>query len=333
MRLFFACVTYSCLARRRRSSAAANGTYGKVKNKRRYYLRLATNRYRELCRLCEIKGMNAIHKCLIMKAVLKTAEVDSRSGTTRRRSRTRTDNDSLRIESSFDRAIRASINSGHIQDAALACQLAAEYFVTLKVAVTTAATKTTVINKKIEVLVARYLQNARDLYLRWGATAVVQHLEDKYPDILLKDKTTPDAADAAAASASDSGLMMMMMSQQNDDTSDMYFDSSTSGGRRQQYVDLVSTTPSSSSTTSNKYDRDNNNNNNHNYVIDHQRSSCSDDDVDVDVDDDHDDNIRIGILHRRHQNSRRRRRRRRRRGGGGGMNEDESVSVMTDLSL
>jgi PAS domain S-box-containing protein len=72
----------------------------------------------------------------------------------------------------FDRAIQAAKHHGYLQEEALANELAAKFYL--------AREKTTIAKA--------YLQEARYSYLKWGATAKVQDLEQQYAQ-LLKSQT------------------------------------------------------------------------------------------------------------------------------------------------
>jgi predicted ATPase len=142
LRLYFICITFTSLARSR---------------KKRSYVRKAKRFLKDLTNLCNIKGMNSWHKCLILEAHLKSATGWGES----------------RVEAGYDLAIQTSLNSGYQQDAALACQLAGEYFSSLP--------SSGKIEKQPSVVLSqKYLNMARSLYKQWGAYAMVKHLENKY---------------------------------------------------------------------------------------------------------------------------------------------------------
>jgi len=72
---------------------------------------------------------------------------------------------------SYDRAINACLEVGHIHDAALGSELAGEYFLT-----TGHSKSDTVASRTRNKLIRRYFTRARDLYYSWGAHAKVSHL-------------------------------------------------------------------------------------------------------------------------------------------------------------
>jgi hypothetical protein len=147
---FFFCLAYTSLARMKR---------------KRSYIRKARRYLKALTNLCNIKGMNCWHKCLIMEAHLKGATGWGES----------------RVEAGYDLAITASLNSGHQQDAALACQLAGEYFAVLSGEV---ANTNPIVAEARHALSRGYLTKARSLYHQWGAYAMVKHLEIKHGSLL-----------------------------------------------------------------------------------------------------------------------------------------------------
>lgn len=72
---------------------------------------------------------------------------------------------------SYDRAINACLEVGHIHDAALGSELAGEYFL-----IASHSKSDTVASRTRNKLIRRYFTRARDLYHSWGAHAKVSHL-------------------------------------------------------------------------------------------------------------------------------------------------------------
>jgi hypothetical protein len=162
LRLYFTGLTYASLAR---------------STKRRKCRRKARRCYKELKSLCDIKGLNSWHRCMVLEAHLKSMGGKEES----------------RIESTYDRAVQCALSSGHIQDAALACQLAGEYFHSLNVD----SVKTSIVFKAREHLAMRYLHRARGYYVQWGATCLARHLETRYPTYLSPMPRFSDATSIA----------------------------------------------------------------------------------------------------------------------------------------
>ncbi|OQW90916.1 MAG: hypothetical protein BWK79_18365, partial [Beggiatoa sp. IS2] len=74
----------------------------------------------------------------------------------------------------FDHAVTLAVNSGYLQDEALANELAARFY----------------LNRNQKHVARHYLRDAIYAYLRWGAVAKVQQLEQKYPDLLAQTTMT-----------------------------------------------------------------------------------------------------------------------------------------------
>ncbi|KAL3908376.1 MAG: hypothetical protein SGARI_003089 [Bacillariaceae sp.] len=129
----------------------------------RHYRRKARRCYKELKSLCDIKGLNSWHRCLVMEAQLKTMATKEVS----------------RVEATFDRALQCCLSSGHIQDAGLACQLAAEFLSSLPNQ-DQQHQHSAEFGQSNTSLLQKYLDQARSLYYQWGAYRLVQHLEKKY---------------------------------------------------------------------------------------------------------------------------------------------------------
>lgn len=194
LRLFFICLTFTSLARIRRKQP---------------YIRKARRHLKDLTNLCNIKGMNSWHKCLIMEAHLKSVTGWGES----------------RVEAGYDLAIQASLNNGHHQDAALACHLAGEYFASSRM-----AQKNPITAEARDSLSRKYLAKASSLYRQWGAYAMVHHLETKHGSLLKPtlhrdstEKVTVEVYDSFGGSSRiDEGLVsgvLTTQAQANDDVS------------------------------------------------------------------------------------------------------------------
>jgi hypothetical protein len=153
LRLYFSGLTYATLARETR---------------RRAYRRKAWKCYKELTNLCNIKGLNSWHRCMVMETYIKSIMGGPR--------------EDVRVEATYDRAIQSCVSSGHIQDAGLASQLAAEYF--QLVLGGKESTKDPASTQARDPVVSKYLNQARYYYVQWGATSLVRHLEQKYASLL-----------------------------------------------------------------------------------------------------------------------------------------------------
>jgi len=95
---------------------------------------------------------------------------------------------STSIPVAFDRAIETASNDGYGHDAALGSQLAAEYCVSAMQRID----KDSKQYKTMDILLRRYLQQARDLYKAWGAMALIDHLDNRHRSLLI-DPTIIDS--------------------------------------------------------------------------------------------------------------------------------------------
>jgi len=77
----------------------------------------------------------------------------------------------------YDKAIAGARENEYLNEEALSCELAANFF----------------LEKKMNTFAQTYMIKAHQLYKKWGATAKVKHLEDKYPYLLsyIHPETTP----------------------------------------------------------------------------------------------------------------------------------------------
>jgi len=73
----------------------------------------------------------------------------------------------LDAERQYERAIQLSREHGFVQNEAIANEVAARFYLT----------------RGLETIARAHLQNARYLYLRWGAVGKVKHLEQRYPGL------------------------------------------------------------------------------------------------------------------------------------------------------
>ncbi|GAB4382676.1 MAG: hypothetical protein Kow00121_43270 [Elainellaceae cyanobacterium] len=101
--------------------------------------------------MAEHAPMNYLHKFLLVEAERqRVSQADDRAAEL------------------YDRAIHLAEAQGYLQETAVACELAAEFYL-----------------KKEKRFVAKaYLQEARYYYLLWGATAKVRQLEQQHPGLL-----------------------------------------------------------------------------------------------------------------------------------------------------
>lgn len=90
----------------------------------------------------------------------------------------------------YDQAIGAAKNSGHLHEEALANEIAARYYIS---------------QKKPRVAQA-YMQEARALYVRWGARRKVQWLDETYPQFRLASVDLADSLDATATNVTNAAL-------------------------------------------------------------------------------------------------------------------------------
>ena len=171
LRLFLSAIVYSTLARE---------SEGRKKIKKSY-LKKARSCSKELKALCKLKGMKCYHRHLIAEAQIAAADG---SGAT--------------VPKRYNAAITAAYKYDQIHDAALTGQLAAEYFLDMDDGSMSSSLMLEARNK----LVRENLAGARDMYLKWGARSLVNHLETKYhkylePTVGLFDEQST-AGDSAA---------------------------------------------------------------------------------------------------------------------------------------
>ena len=131
-----------------------------MKSRRRCYLRKGRWYLRQLKGFCQSKGTSCWHRCALMEAHLVAAEGKNATA----------------VSAAYDHAIGAATRNGYNHDAALASQLAAEYC--LSVLQRNHANRTDFVT--MEQLARGYLSQARELYLSWGAMALVNHLEERH---------------------------------------------------------------------------------------------------------------------------------------------------------
>jgi hypothetical protein len=151
VRLFFGSLTYATLAL-------------DTTKKKRSYRTKAKKFAQDLKAMCKVKGMNSWHRYLLAEA--HCCAGSAKSGNS--------------IQAKYDNAIAAALKSGHGQDAALGCQLVAEYFLAMQDCILYSE-----LARAQEWTVQQYLTQARDWYLQWGAKGLVRHLETKYSKYLL----------------------------------------------------------------------------------------------------------------------------------------------------
>lgn len=111
-------------------------------------------------------GPNSNHRELLMIADLNLSENEPR-------------------DISYDTAINACLEVGHIHDAALGSELAGEYFLTQEGTDKKGSVAENVRNK----LMKRHFTRARDLYNSWGAHAKVDHLHRTRGDYIVGRKS------------------------------------------------------------------------------------------------------------------------------------------------
>ena len=129
IRVFFSGLTASGMARR----------CGKRK-----YFRRAMRSTAEMRKIMRTRGLNNLHRYLLMQADLAAC--------CKRKRRT--------IKDLYDKAIAAASKAGFVQDAALGNEMAAEYFLSVNDGFWS----------------KHYFTRALELYLEWGARAKVDHL-------------------------------------------------------------------------------------------------------------------------------------------------------------
>ena len=124
---------------------------------------MAKKLLRQLRGFCKTKGRNSWHRCMIMEGHGLSAEGKATAS----------------AQASYDHAIGAAIRSGHIHDAGLGAQLAAEYFLEGD-----DFRGNPVLSKAKDQIIRQYLEQARDHYTEWGAMGLVQHLEQLHSTYL-----------------------------------------------------------------------------------------------------------------------------------------------------
>lgn len=99
-------------------------------------------------------------------------------------------NHSGKGRNTYDRAIEACLDVGHIHDAALASELAGEHFLD-----TNKFKKGTDARNARDKLIRRHFTRARDLYQSWGARGKVDHLIRKRGDYIEGRNNTSDSTE------------------------------------------------------------------------------------------------------------------------------------------
>lgn len=84
----------------------------------------------------------------------------------------------------FDEAIKSAAENGFIQNKAIANELAAKYF----------------LSKGKFTIASAYLREACQAYIKWGASAKVEHLENLYPNLLIKGQRFNEAVETLDSS-------------------------------------------------------------------------------------------------------------------------------------
>ncbi|CAJ1956049.1 unnamed protein product [Cylindrotheca closterium] len=143
--IYFTSLTYAMLARTR--------------NKKSYGSK-ARRRCNQLISLCNSKGENSRHRCMLLEAQLLSLNGQKPS----------------LVQSSFDDAINMAIQGGYKQDAGLGSVLAAEHFLSLEDSVL----KSPILQKARDLLVGNYITEAYEMYDDWGANALVDSIQQKY---------------------------------------------------------------------------------------------------------------------------------------------------------
>ncbi|WP_449418330.1 trifunctional serine/threonine-protein kinase/ATP-binding protein/sensor histidine kinase [Phormidium nigroviride] len=95
--------------------------------------------------------------------------------------RARIAGDILKAQEYYDRAIIGAKNNGYIQEEALANELAAEFYLALD----------------REKIAKTYMTEAYYGYIRWGATAKVKDLDERYPQLIFRT-SNPELSDIEA---------------------------------------------------------------------------------------------------------------------------------------
>jgi diguanylate cyclase (GGDEF)-like protein/PAS domain S-box-containing protein len=91
----------------------------------------------------------------------------------------------------YDRAITLAEEQGYIQEAAIAYERAADYY----------------LSKGKRVIAKAYLQEARYVYLRWGAMAKVEQLQESYSQLLQSHSEIPDQTQTVNSTSRNSGTL------------------------------------------------------------------------------------------------------------------------------
>jgi hypothetical protein len=135
---------------------------------------------------CKLKGMKGYHHYLLAEAQIAAAE---KSGPY--------------IPKKYNQAISTALETGYKHDAALVAHLAAGYFLNMS----DDSLMSTPLRQARDNLVRENLDQARDLYLQWGAKGVVLHLETEYktylpPTVGLFDEQSTSGGSCAITFAS-----------------------------------------------------------------------------------------------------------------------------------
>ena len=80
----------------------------------------------------------------------------------------------------YDEAIRLAKENGFVQNEAIANEAAAKYYM----------------SRNQRTIATAFLREACQAYVKWGAQAKLKHLEQSYPDLLIKRRRFDDRADA-----------------------------------------------------------------------------------------------------------------------------------------
>lgn len=111
---------------------------------------------------------NFMHKYLLMNAEWQKVSGDKQEAS-----------------SLYEQSIQLARKDGFVQNEALACELAAKYYLSLG----------------LETIARVYLSEAHEAYLQWGAHAKARDLEAQYPQYLVRSRTN-SAADMSATDQS-----------------------------------------------------------------------------------------------------------------------------------
>ena len=120
------------------------------------HIRRSRRIIRELKRQLAFGNVNCHHMVLLLEAGL--CRLSKKSSQT--------------IKSAYDNVVKACKRGGFIHHAALSSELAGKYYLE---------------EEKDFDWAAHYLSNARDLYLQWGALAIVERLEKEHSELLPSD--------------------------------------------------------------------------------------------------------------------------------------------------